>query len=146
MQYLLIDSMSGIFTGLRIRSEYIEYAEYIEISLGTVHRCSLKKSFFSRFPVFHFSAGAVCGSGCDGRRGSPVLVLLGPWLVPVACECVSILALLQLLLCVLPALRTELLAKQGPPTGQGYTGRSRNSCIFYHHHGGCVNTLIWYLL
>ncbi len=29
MQYLLIDSMSGIFAGLRIRSEYIEYLCWI---------------------------------------------------------------------------------------------------------------------
>lgn len=136
--------MNGIFAGLRIWSGYIEYLCWIYLNL-TRHCTSFRNPSFSRFPVFHFSAGAVCGSGCDGRRGSHVLVLLGPWLVPVARECVSILALLQLLLCVLPALRTELLAKQGPPTGQGYSGRSRNSCIFYHH-GGCVNTLIWYLL
>ena len=76
----------------------------------------------SRLPEVCVPSGLVCGPRASGGLGTAVLVLLVARLVPVEGECVPPAALLQLLLCVVPAvpaLCPQLPSDQGSPPGHG---------------------------
>lgn len=103
------------------------------------HACSPVCSTCSRAQVVILNKNCLCAGPCirrccdvfstadslhpagggGGQRGA-VLVLLVPRLVPVACGHLSLPALLQLGLRVVPTLRPQLHAEQGAPSGQGH--------------------------
>lgn len=71
------------------------------------------------FHVF-FIADSLHPPGCgSGQRGA-LLVLLVTRLVPVARRHLSLPALLQLSLRIVPTLRPQLHTEQGAPSGQGH--------------------------
>lgn len=78
-------------------------------------------TFIPRLPSLPVLVGSLHPPGCGGWQCHALLVLLVSWLVPVAHQFLSLLTLLQLRLCLLPALHPQLHPQQGAPVGQSHT-------------------------
>lgn len=76
--------------------------------------------FIPRLPSLPVLAGCIRRPGRGSWQRGALLVLLVTRLVPVACQHLSLLALLQLVLRLLPALHTQLHPQQGAPSCQSH--------------------------
>lgn len=96
--------------------------------------------FIPRLPSLPVLAGCIHPPGRGGRQRGALLVLLVTRLVPVACQHLSLLALLQLVLRLLPALHTQLHPQQGPPSCQSHpthtSQRDLDRCSSHHQQHG----------